>query len=59
MGSRGETFPASLAREGLAMLTALIADLAAIRRHQIVTTVDPRFPLPTPPGVEVVTLSRE
>ncbi len=56
-GLAGRDVPASLGREGLAMLTALVADLAAIRRHQIVTTVDPRFPLPTPPGVEVVTLS--
>jgi predicted ATP-grasp superfamily ATP-dependent carboligase len=56
-GLAGRDVAASLAREGLAMLTALIADLAAIRRHQIVTTVDPRFALPTPPGVEVVTLS--
>jgi predicted ATP-grasp superfamily ATP-dependent carboligase len=56
-GLAGRDVAASLAREGLAMLTALIADLAAIHRHQIVTTVDPRFALPTPPGVEVVTLS--
>jgi tyramine---L-glutamate ligase len=56
-GLAGRDVPASLAREGLAMLTALIADLTAIHRHQIVTTVDPRFALPTPPGVEVVTLS--
>jgi predicted ATP-grasp superfamily ATP-dependent carboligase len=38
------------------MLTALVADLAALRQHAIVTTVDPRFPLTAPPGVEVVTL---
>ena len=38
------------------MRDALVADLAAIRRHRIVTTVDPRFPLKAPPGVEVVTL---
>ena len=38
------------------MLNALVADLASIRRHQIVTTADPRFPVVTPPGVEVVTL---
>jgi predicted ATP-grasp superfamily ATP-dependent carboligase len=56
-GLAGRDVAASLAREGLAMLTALIADLTAIHRHQIVTTVDPRFALPTPPGVEVVTLS--
>jgi predicted ATP-grasp superfamily ATP-dependent carboligase len=56
-GLAGRDVAASLAREGLAMLTSLIADLAAIHRHQIVTTVDPRFALPTPPGVEIVTLS--
>ncbi len=38
------------------MRDALIADLAAMRRHRIVATVDPRFPLRAPPGVEVVTL---
>ena len=56
-GLAGRETPASLAREGLAMLTALVADLAAIRSHQIVTTVDSRFPLAAPPGVEVMTLS--
>jgi tyramine---L-glutamate ligase len=56
-GLAGRDVAVSLAREGLAMLTALIADLAAVHRHQIVTTVDPRFALPAPPGVEVVTLS--
>ena len=39
------------------MLTALVADLAAIGAHRIVTTMDPRFPLAAPPGVDVVTLS--
>jgi predicted ATP-grasp superfamily ATP-dependent carboligase len=38
------------------MLSALVADLAAIEGHRIVTTVDPRFPLTAPPGVDVVTL---
>ena len=56
-GLAGRDVVTSLAREGLAMLTALIADLTAIHCHQIVTTIDPRFALPTPPGVEVVTLS--
>ena len=56
-GLAGRDVPASLAREGSAMLTALVADLASIRGHQIVTTVDPRFPLAVPPGVEVVPLS--
>jgi predicted ATP-grasp superfamily ATP-dependent carboligase len=55
-GLAGRVVPASLAREGAAMRNALVADLAAIRRHRIVTTVDPRFPLKAPPGVEVVTL---
>lgn len=55
-GLAGRRVPASLAREGAAMRGALIADLAAMRRHQIVTTVDPRFPVRARPGVEVVTL---
>jgi predicted ATP-grasp superfamily ATP-dependent carboligase len=55
-GLAGRRVPASLGREGAAMRDALIADLAAIRRHRIVITVDPRFPLKAPPGVEVVTL---
>jgi predicted ATP-grasp superfamily ATP-dependent carboligase len=58
-GLSGQPVPTSLAREGLAMLTALVEDLAAIGGHQIVTTVDPRFLLPAPPGVQVVTLSPE
>jgi tyramine---L-glutamate ligase len=57
-GLAGRDIPASLAREGAAMLTALIADLAAIDGHQIVTTVDPRFSLSVPAGVEVVTMKR-
>jgi len=56
-GLAGKDVPASLAREGSAMLRALVADLAAIRRHRIVTTADARFPLAAPPGVDVVTLS--
>jgi len=56
-GFAGREVPASLAREGSAMLTALVADLAAIRGHQIVTTADRRFPVSAPPGVEVVTFS--
>src|SRR2546425_99924 len=55
-GLAGCDVPASLARQGSAMLTALVADLAAIRGHQIVATADPRFPLPAPPRVEVVTM---
>jgi predicted ATP-grasp superfamily ATP-dependent carboligase len=56
-GLAGQDVPASLAREGAAMLTALVTDLAAIDGHRIVTTVDSRFRLATPPGVDVVTLS--
>ncbi len=56
-GLAGQDVPASLAGEGAALLAALVADLAAIRGHRIVTTVDPRFPLATPPDVEVVTLA--
>jgi predicted ATP-grasp superfamily ATP-dependent carboligase len=56
-GLAGREVPASLGREGRAILTALVADLAAIRRHEIVTTADPRFPLAAPPGVQVVTLT--
>lgn len=55
-GFAGRPVPASLGREGAAMRAALVADLAAIGQHRIVTTVDPRFPLQAPPGVEVVTL---
>ena len=56
-GLAGRDVPMSLAREGSAMLAALIADLAAIGQHQLITTADSRFPLKAPPGVEVVTLS--
>jgi predicted ATP-grasp superfamily ATP-dependent carboligase len=55
-GLAGRRVPASLAREGLAMRTALVADLAALPGHRIVTTVDPRFPGPAHPRVEVVRL---
>jgi predicted ATP-grasp superfamily ATP-dependent carboligase len=55
-GLAGRRVPASLGREGAAMRDALIADLAAMRRHRIVATVDPRFPLRASTGVEVVTL---
>lgn len=57
-GLAGRDIPAPLAREGSAMLTALVADLAAIDGHRIVTTADPRFPPAAPAGVDVVTLSR-
>jgi predicted ATP-grasp superfamily ATP-dependent carboligase len=58
-GFAGRPAPSALAREGAAMRDALVADLAALRRHRIVATVDRRFPLPAPPaGVEVVPLRR-
>jgi predicted ATP-grasp superfamily ATP-dependent carboligase len=57
-GLAGQDVPASLAREGAAMRTALVSDLAAIGGHHIVATADPRFPLQAPPGVEVVNLTR-
>jgi len=55
-GLAGRDVPASLVREGAAMLRALVTDLAAIRRHRIVATADSRFPLEAPPGVDEVTL---
>jgi len=55
-GLAGRPVPESLAREGRAMLTALVADLARIGRHEIVTTADRRFTLHTPRGVDVVTI---
>lgn len=56
-GLAGRPVSASLAREGAAMRDALVADLAALGRHRIVTTVDRRFPLRNAPiGVEVVGL---
>jgi predicted ATP-grasp superfamily ATP-dependent carboligase len=56
-GLAGRDVPSSLAREGAAMRTALVADLAATRRHEIVATADPRFPLRAPRSVHVETLS--
>jgi len=41
-GFAGRPVPRSLAREGRAMLTALVADLSALRCHDIVTTADRR-----------------
>jgi len=57
-GLAGRPVPKSLAREGRAMLSALVADLARIGRHQIVTTADRRFTLHAPRGVDVVTIGR-
>lgn len=56
-GLAGRDLPASLAREGAAMLTALVGDLAVMESHQIVTTTDPRFHLKMPREVEVVSVS--
>jgi predicted ATP-grasp superfamily ATP-dependent carboligase len=55
-GLAGRPVPRSLAREGRAMLTALVADLARIGRHDIVTTADRRFTLRAPRGVDVVSI---
>jgi len=57
-GCAGREAPTSLVREGLAMRTALVADLAAIGRHDVVMTTDGRFHRAAPAGVEVVDLSR-
>lgn len=56
-GLAGQPVPVSIAREGSAMLAALVTDLAAVGHHQIVTTTDRRFPFVAPPNVEVVTPS--
>src|SRR5262245_8496996 len=45
-----------MAREGSAMKAALVADLHAIGRHEIVTTADARVARDLPRGVEVVAL---
>lgn len=55
-GLAGRDVVASLVREGAAMRDALVADLARIPGHRIVTTADPRFPIAAPPAVEVVML---
>ena len=55
-GFAGRPVPASLAREGRAMLTALLADLSALGCHDIVTTTDCRFRLAAPRRVDVVTI---
>jgi predicted ATP-grasp superfamily ATP-dependent carboligase len=53
-GCAGLAVAAALAAEGLAMRTALVADLAATGSHEIVTTTDVRFRRPAPERVEVV-----
>ena len=55
-GCAGRPVPASLAREGRAMLTALLEDLASIGRHEIVTTTDRRLALTAPRGIDVVAI---
>lgn len=55
-GLAGRNLPASMAREGSAMKAALVADLHAIGRHEIVTTADARVARDLPRGVEVVAL---
>jgi predicted ATP-grasp superfamily ATP-dependent carboligase len=55
-GLAGREVPVSLAREGAAILGALLKDFAELSAHRIVTTIDPRFPLRAPQGVEVVIL---
>ncbi len=56
-GLAGCEVPAALGREAAAMVKALVADLAAIGGHDLVTTADARFPPTVPRGVDVVTLS--
>ena len=56
-GLAGREVSTALARQGCAMLAALVEDLAAIGPHQIVTTADVRFPIAAPPNVEAVTNS--
>ena len=57
-GLAGRPVPPALAREGSAMLTALVTDLAVLPGHEIVATSDPRYRLKVPSVVEVVTLRR-
>jgi predicted ATP-grasp superfamily ATP-dependent carboligase len=55
-GFAGRDVPPTLAREGAAIRAALIADLAALNCHSIVTTADTRFPLAEEADVEVHTV---
>jgi len=55
-GLAGRPVPRSLAREGLAMRSALLEDLAAIDGHEIVVTTDARFRRPAPRGVHMVSI---
>src|SRR6185503_19064138 len=56
-GFAGRPVPRSLAREGLAMRSALLEDLSAIDGHEIVMTTDTRFTRRLPPGVDSVPVS--
>src|SRR5262245_310373 len=58
-GLAGRPVPPSLGREGAAMRAALVEDLAALPRHRIVATADPRFPLRPRPRIDVVALPQE
>ena len=57
-GLAGRPVPPALAREGSAMLTALVGDLAVLPGHEILATTDPRYRLKVPSSVEVVALRR-
>src|SRR5688572_12813156 len=56
-GLAGRPVPRSLAREGLAMRSALLEDLAVLRSHSIVATSDVRFSRRTPPGIDLVSVA--
>ena len=56
-GFAGRPVPRSLAREGLAMRSALLEDLAAIGSHSVVATTDVRFRRRMPPGVDSVSVT--
>lgn len=55
-GLAGKLVPRSLLAEGLAMRTALLEDLAALKGHTIVASTDARFVRRAPRGVEMVTI---
>ena len=57
-GFAGRDVPPGLACEGAAIRAALIADLAALNCHSVVTTADVRFPVAGGAGVEVHTIDR-
>jgi tyramine---L-glutamate ligase len=57
-GLAGRPVPRSLAREGLAIRTALLEDLAAMRSHAIVATTDARFVRRVPGGVTLVPIDQ-